>query len=126
MNKSSALPLLIIAAIFAAILKFGSLARIDPVACGSVVTPDRDTVVMLGASWCRYCNRARALFVENNIAYCEYDIEYSDIGAKMYRRAGFNVIPIMYVRDAVIVGFDADEIMQTLIAENLAPSPTGS
>ena len=118
-NRVNVMPAMVIVGIVAAIVKFGMPAPIKSIACGVDLTPDQDTVVMLGASWCRYCSRARAFFVEQNISYCEYDIERSAIGAQMYDSAGVAAIPIIYVRDDVVVGFDREEITQILTRSNL-------
>jgi hypothetical protein len=42
-------------------------------------------VVMLGTSWCPSCIAATQFFAANDINYCEYDIETSAIGERLYK-----------------------------------------
>lgn len=86
------------------------------VKCESDVAASAVNVTMLGASWCRYCAKARRFFVEENVSYCEYDIELSHTGARMYRDSRLQGIPIIYIGDDVIVGFNRHEIKQALVA----------
>ncbi len=92
----------------------------EPVLCGRDLTPGADTVVMLSASWCSYCRRARAWLVEREIAYCEFDVETSDEGRRRFAAAPARVVPIIEIRGDTLVGFNRTEIEQTLIAHGLA------
>ena len=89
------------------------------VKCGRDVAASEVSVTMLGATWCGYCAKARRFFVNENVSYCEYDIELTQTGARMYRDSRLQGIPIMYVGDEVIVGFNRHEVMQALVAGDL-------
>lgn len=119
MTTARWLPIALIGALMAAIIYGGSNRRIESVRCEQDLPVAAADVVMLGAGWCGYCNRARAFFDEKSVAYCEYDIETTQRGAELYQRSRVGVIPVIYVRDEVIVGFNRDELLQTLIAENV-------
>ena len=90
----------------------------NAIACDSA-TPDVD-VVMLSASWCGYCRRARAYLHENNIRHCEFDIEHTAVGRKRFDAQPLKVIPVIEVggRDTLI-GFNPTELEQSLLAHNL-------
>jgi glutaredoxin len=92
---------------------------VEPVRCGYDVVAEMADVVMLSASWCRFCRRARGFFAAHGINYCEYDIERSQRGAELYQRSRLGIIPVIYIGDDIIVGFNRDEIAQTLIAQDL-------
>ena len=96
---------------------------VEPVFCDSKLIPRDGTtdVVMLSAEWCPYCRRARRLFVEKNIDYCEHDIEKSVIGRRLYQQSEHKVIPIITIKSDVLVGFSKDQILQTLASHDLYP-----
>ncbi len=91
--------------------------------CDDASPPAVDQVMMLSATWCTYCTKARNWLVANDIPYCEYDIERSSTGAERYARSQVKVIPQIFIRDRLLVGFNADELEQTLAAHDLMPMP---
>jgi mycoredoxin len=110
------------AAIFGwvAIVLLNSSAAREPVRCDSDLTPDRDTVVMLSASWCGYCRRARDYLHEQAIAHCEYDVETTAEGRRRFAAMPVKVIPVISIRGDTLIGFNRSEISQALIAHGLA------
>jgi glutaredoxin len=116
-------PALIFAAVIAAwmaLVLFNGRAGPPPITCGAGLEPDRDTVVMLSASWCGYCRRARAFLQDEGIRYCEYDIETSEEGRRRFASLPLKVIPVLAIRGDTLVGYNRTEIMQTLAAHGLA------
>lgn len=95
--------------------------EVQPVFCDPTASEGGADVVMLSADWCPYCRRARRLFVEKGIDYCEHDIEKSVIGRNLYQRSKHKVIPIITIKDDVLVGFSKDQILQTLASHDLYP-----
>jgi len=87
--------------------------------CGVDVEAEAADVVMLSASWCRYCARARGFFVAEDINYCEYDIEQTTQGAALYGRSRFGAIPVIFIGDETLVGFNREQVTSALIAENI-------
>lgn len=112
-------PLVIGLGVLIALFQYVKIPAVEPVICGIDVPVETADVVMLSASWCRYCARARAFFVDAGINYCEYDIEQSERGATLYQQRRSGPIPVIYIGDSVIVGFNRDQITQTLITEDL-------
>lgn len=117
------LPLLALAVIVAAFIALNVVtspeARV-PVVCDRDLVPDGDTVVMLSASWCGYCRRARVFMQDEGIRHCEYDVETSAEGRRQFADMSLKVIPVIRVRDDTLVGFSKTELMQTLVAHDLA------
>ncbi len=91
--------------------------------CAEGQPPAAGRVVMLSATWCRYCTKTRNWLVAHHIDYCEYDIERSATGAGRYARGAVKVVPQIFIGDRLIVGFNADELEQTLAAHDLMPTP---
>ena len=48
---------------------------------GPLNMKDAPDVLMLGATWCPACKAATRFFDQNNINYCEYDMETNASGA---------------------------------------------
>ena len=69
---------------------------------------------MLGTWWCPSCYQARRYLSENQISYCEYDIERSAEGEKLFNEVNGRVIPVLLVGDYMMSGFDEQRIEQVL------------
>ncbi|MGB5396462.1 MAG: glutaredoxin domain-containing protein [Gammaproteobacteria bacterium] len=88
---------------------------ISGIACSPEILDTNPDVIMLGTWWCTYCAEARRYFQKNNVHYCEYDIESSPEGEKLYQQANGGGIPILLIDDKKYVGFDAvafEQLMQ--------------
>jgi glutaredoxin len=75
------------------------------------VAPD---VLMLGAAWCPACKAATRFFVKNNINYCEYDMEKNAIGARLYQEVNGRGVPILFIGEHRIHGFNAGTVTEAL------------
>lgn len=112
--------LLVLGAAFVALTRLASPPARDAIACDRDLAPDADTVVMLSASWCGYCRRARAFMQDRGIRHCEYDVETTDEGRRRFAAMPVKVVPVIQVREDTLVGFSRTELMQTLVAHDLA------
>lgn len=65
-------------------------------------------VVLYSASWCGYCDKARAYFKRNDIPFTEYDVEDSRKGRRDYAQMDTNSVPVILIGDKRMVGFSAD------------------
>ena len=80
-----------------------SIARIH---CNDEVLKSKPEVIMLGTWWCPYCHQARRYLTRNNISYCEYDIERSAEGEKLFNDINGQTIPVLLIDKYMISGFD--------------------
>ena len=67
-------------------------------------------VVMLSASWCGVCKRARAWLIEHGVPFTEHDVEHSDTGKSEYRRLNGRGVPIILVGRQRMDGFSAAQL----------------
>ena len=81
---------------------------------GSLNIKDAPDVLMLGAAWCPACKAATRFFVKNNINYCEYDMEKDAIGAKLYQEVNGKGVPILFIGEHRIQGFNAATVTRAL------------
>ena len=81
---------------------------------GPVSIKDAPDVLMLGAAWCPACKAATRFFVKNNINYCEYDMEKNAIGAKLYQKVNGMGVPILFIGEHRIQGFNAEMVTRAL------------
>lgn len=77
------------------------------------LTPKPD-VIMLGAWWCTYCYQARRYFQINEISYCEYDIEQTYEGKRLYEKLNGRAIPVILIGNHQLNGFDEQTIERML------------
>lgn len=118
-NGKRWLPLVLIIAAFITLTQYSKIPFVEPVNCGAGLGANAAEVVMLSASWCRYCRQARRFFVSEHVNYCEYDIEQTPEGEELYARSRFGAIPVIFVRGETLIGFDRDEITRVLIVNGL-------
>ena len=88
-----------------------SIARIH---CTDEVLKGKPEVIMLGTWWCPYCYQARRYLTNNNISYCEYDIEASTEGEKLFNDVNGQVIPVLLIGTYMISGFDETRVENVL------------
>lgn len=64
---------------------------------------------------CHFCHAAKEFFKENNVAYTEYDVQ-SDLERRkeMVEKSGQMGVPVIYIGDELIIGFDEDRIKELL------------
>jgi glutaredoxin len=91
---------------------------IETINCNASTLASKPDVIMLGAWWCPYCAQARQHFHNNNISYCEYDMERTEEGKKLYREAGSGGIPILLIGQYTLSGFDPNSIKRALALKN--------
>ena len=81
---------------------------------GPLNMKDAPDVLMLGAAWCPACKAATRFFVKNNINYCEYDMEKNAIGARLYQEFNGRGVPILFIGEYRIHGFNAGTVTKAL------------
>jgi glutaredoxin len=67
--------------------------------------PRKERVVMLSASWCGTCKKAKSYFRRNGIPFREYDIETSRTGKRLYEQLDARGVPVILVGRKRMNGF---------------------
>jgi glutaredoxin len=62
-------------------------------------------VIMLSATWCGTCKKAKQYFRRNGIPFLEYDIEKSSRGKRLYEQLGATGVPVILVGKKRMNGF---------------------
>lgn len=119
-NKGSAILLGVIILAWIAWNASMSPSAGPPIVCGRDVIPDAGTVVMLSASWCRYCRKARAYLQDEGIVHCEFDVETTPEGRRQFAAMSIKMIPVLKIGEDILVGFSRDELEQALVANGVA------
>ena len=88
-----------------------SIARIH---CNDEILKSKPEVIMLSTRWCPYCYQARRYLTDNNISYCEYDIEGSAKGEKLFNDVNGQVIPVLLIDKYTMSGFDEARLEKLL------------
>lgn len=70
--------------------------------------PAAEEVVFYSATWCGYCDRARAYFQRNDIPFVEYDVEESRRGRRYLAGLETNSVPVIVVGDRRMIGFSVE------------------
>ncbi len=66
---------------------------------------------------CHYCHMAKEYFNEHNIEYVEHDVA-KDLQARtsMVERSGQMGVPVIFINDNMVIGFDRGKIEELLRA----------
>jgi len=99
------------------VVGFILISRHEPVNtidCTPDIIATKPDVIMLGAWWCSYCYKAKKYFQENKIHYCEYDMENTAIGKKLYREHGSGAVPMLLIGQYQINGYSEQQIEYAL------------
>ncbi len=75
-------------------------------------------VIIYSTPTCHYCNMAKDFFKENKIAYESFDVG-SDLAKRkeMIEKSGQMGVPVIYVDDQIVMGFDEDKLRKLLDIE---------
>ena len=64
---------------------------------------------------CMYCRAAKEFFKENNVAYEEFDVATdAEKRDEMIKKSGQMGVPVIYVGDEMVVGFNKEKLSQLL------------
>jgi glutaredoxin len=85
--------------------------------CDDLTAGEQPEVVLFGTSWCALCKKSRWFLEDNDIAYCEYDIEQSTAGAARYQQLGGRTIPLIMIGSQRVEGFNKKNIAVALRQE---------
>ena len=72
-------------------------------------------VTIYSTPTCHFCHMAKGFFMDNNVAYTEYNVA-SDMEKRkeMVEKSGQMGVPVIIIGDELTVGFDKAKISQLL------------
>ena len=108
--------LIIIAIFIVMMILLSRHETVDTIDCNAEVLASQPDVIMLGAWWCGYCYKAKKYFQKNSIHYCEYDMENTLEGKRLYEKHGGGAVPIMLIGDYQLTGFNERQIEAAIAA----------
>jgi len=75
------------------------------------------TYMIFGKPSCPYCDRAKQLLSKYNIEYTYIDLSLDEDRLKQFKEQGFRTVPIIYIDDKYIGGFNElqDHLMEILV-----------
>ena len=76
---------------------------------------DDKKVVVYSTPTCHFCQLAKAFFAENNIEFTDYNVAEDHAKAQeMVQRSGQMGVPVIFIGDEMVIGFDEGRIRQLL------------
>ena len=72
-------------------------------------------VTIYSTPTCHFCHAAKDFFAENGVKYTEYNVA-SDLEKRkeMIQKSGQMGVPVIYVGDQLVVGFDEAKLRELL------------
>jgi len=107
--------------IFMIVIGFIFITKSEPVNtidCTPEIIAKKPDVIMLGAWWCTYCYQAKKYFQRNDIHYCEYDMENTAEGKRLYEKHGGGAVPLLLIGKYQLSGYSEAQIEQALTLIN--------
>lgn len=77
------------------------------------------TVVLYGTTWCTYCKQVREYLKSEGVQYTDYDIENSEEGKRKFQAANGQGVPLIFVGDTRLDGFDRNDLHAALAKHGL-------
>jgi glutaredoxin 3 len=73
------------------------------------------TVTIYSTPTCHFCHMAKEYFTAHNVAYEDYNVS-ADIEKRkeMIEKSGQMGVPVIYIGDEMIVGYDEEKFKQLL------------
>ena len=72
-------------------------------------------IEMYSTPTCHFCNLAKSFFNEHNIEYTDYNVaENAQKREEMLQKSGQMGIPVIYIEDEMVVGFDESRLRKLL------------
>ena len=73
------------------------------------------TVTIYSTPTCHFCHMAKDFFKEKNIAYTEFNVAQDlEKRQEMIQKSGQMGVPVIFVGDELIVGFDKERLASSL------------
>lgn len=72
-------------------------------------------VVIYTTATCHFCHMAKEFFKDNNVSYTEYNVGEDEVKrAEMIEKSGQMGVPVIYIGDDMIVGFNEAKLKELL------------
>lgn len=72
-------------------------------------------VVIYSTPTCHFCQMTKAFLKENNIEFTDYDVSTdAQKREEMINKSGQMGVPVIFVDDEMMVGFDKDKLSRAL------------
>lgn len=73
------------------------------------------TITIYSTPTCHFCHAAKDFFTANNVAFTDHDV-MSDLEKRqeMVQRSGQMGVPVIFIDDEMIIGFDEGRIRSLL------------
>ncbi len=72
-------------------------------------------VTIYSTPTCGYCKLAKEFFQENNVDFEEFDVAADEVKRnEMIEKSGQMGVPVIYVDDEMIIGFDKARVTELL------------
>ncbi len=114
----SALRILVVLALVACLAACAPSGKVAPDVRAAV---GNSPVVLLSASWCGYCQRARTDFRAWGVQFREFDVETSDAGRRAYALLGERFVPILLIGDRQLRGYSSAVVRAALADAGALP-----
>jgi glutaredoxin 3 len=76
---------------------------------------DQKNVTIYSTPTCHFCQMAKVFFKEKNVAYTEHDVASDTEKRKeMVERSGQMGVPVIFIGEEMIVGFDKPKVAELL------------
>jgi len=76
---------------------------------------DTKEVTIYSTPTCHFCQLAKAFFDENNVAYTDHNVAADHSKAQeMVERSGQMGVPVIFIGDEMVIGFDEARIRSLL------------
>ena len=110
--------LFVIAAFMIGLIFLSRHEPVNTIDCDASIMTRKPDVIMLGAWWCTYCYQAKRYFQQNDIDYCEYDMENTEEGRRLYQENGGGAVPVLFIGEYQLSGFSEQQIEAALALLN--------
>ena len=72
-------------------------------------------VVIYSTPTCHFCEAAKNFFNQNKVAYIDYNVaEDQEKAREMVERSGQMGVPVIFIGDDMVIGFDEPRIRELL------------
>ena len=73
------------------------------------------TITIYSTPTCHFCQMTKNFLKEKGIGYTDYDVAH-DLGKRqeMIQKSGQMGVPVIFINDEMIIGFDKEKIASTL------------